>query len=475
MNTTTLVCGFGDKGENYTTKWINSIQTFEDEYGTPTNEVERYFYNAAYEVLSRGSMLLASKLPYDNDSLDKFAYADFQVSAHPNRDIGSLPASLKRIRELDDTISTYFEVSDIPYVPSNTPLPYGLIDIETFDALKTGNTASLGGINRLRIVDITQRQYETANLVEEHAITSSSDSSFSYSSGEQELLGVLPVIVTPVNALYFHGIVSDDISVMLDSSGKSDSGKQFSLSIEQFTPIADAHNLSSVHMSTFSKPNIIADNFTMPLSTGCAYDESVAKIASMSFPQISFTRINQLSRKCMKHIGIAVFVVGKDKSDDGKLTFKLVESFSGSLDRTERDTNGSSLYISDIVNAQSRYINVFSNVQRDSIKDIDIALAHAQDATILGYPKAACAKTASYTKSIHKALNRIFDKLQDVNYADIDLVCDAGVTNIAQYLALHDEMSCDISHYPFLLNGSGEQQSWKLDCANDARGWRATV
>ena len=43
VGTTTFMCGFADKGTNYKTEWINSIKTLQDTYGTPANEVERYF------------------------------------------------------------------------------------------------------------------------------------------------------------------------------------------------------------------------------------------------------------------------------------------------------------------------------------------------------------------------------------------------------------------------------------------------
>ena len=45
--TTVLACGFADKGENYTPQWVNTMQTFEQLYGKPTNEIERYLYSAA--------------------------------------------------------------------------------------------------------------------------------------------------------------------------------------------------------------------------------------------------------------------------------------------------------------------------------------------------------------------------------------------------------------------------------------------
>ncbi len=79
VGTTAFIMGFADKGDDYTTKYINTMKTFVNNYGYPTNEAERYFYNAAYEVINRGGYLLATKLPYDNESLKKYAFCSYTV------------------------------------------------------------------------------------------------------------------------------------------------------------------------------------------------------------------------------------------------------------------------------------------------------------------------------------------------------------------------------------------------------------
>lgn len=79
VGTAAMVIGFADKGPDYTTRWINSINTFVNTYGYPRNEAETYFYNAAYEVLNQGGYLFTSKLPYDNDSLDNFTFTRYDV------------------------------------------------------------------------------------------------------------------------------------------------------------------------------------------------------------------------------------------------------------------------------------------------------------------------------------------------------------------------------------------------------------
>ena len=79
IGTTTLVFGFADKGEDYTVRWVNTMNTFIKTYGNPTNEAERYFYNSVYEILDGGGVCYAAKLPYFNDSLDNFTYTSYAI------------------------------------------------------------------------------------------------------------------------------------------------------------------------------------------------------------------------------------------------------------------------------------------------------------------------------------------------------------------------------------------------------------
>ena len=82
VGTLGLVLGFADKGEDYEVKWVNSMGSFEKAYGTPTNEAERYFYNATREIIDAGGIATVGKLPYDNATLDKLAYTEYQIGTN---------------------------------------------------------------------------------------------------------------------------------------------------------------------------------------------------------------------------------------------------------------------------------------------------------------------------------------------------------------------------------------------------------
>ena len=80
--TATLIFGFADKGDDYSVRWMNNMTTFVQTYGEPTNDAERYFYNAAYEVIDGGGVCYTSKLPYCNDSQDNYVYTSYTIDQH---------------------------------------------------------------------------------------------------------------------------------------------------------------------------------------------------------------------------------------------------------------------------------------------------------------------------------------------------------------------------------------------------------
>lgn len=74
-----------------------------------------------------------------------------------------------------------------------------------------------------------------------------------------------------------------------------------------------------------------------------------------------------MDRTYLKSIGVVVFKVIMDPSNDNKINFVPVESFIGQLDKNAKNAEtGASDYIGNIINSKSQYINLFSNVRIDS-------------------------------------------------------------------------------------------------------------
>ena len=117
----------------------------------------------------------------------------------------------------------------------------------------------------------------------------------------------------------------------------------------------------------------------------------------------------------------------------------MLESFVGSLDSKEKSAvDNSSVFIDNIVNANSRYINLFSNVDQSMIDRNKTFHMSNQDAKMLGLYEADCKKdifVRGYSNAGHNditdSLTKILDVCKDPNQIPIDIVLDAGVSNIA--------------------------------------------
>lgn len=106
---TSFIVGFASKGEDYALQWIDSKKTLDNAYGIPTTEFERYFYNAAAEVLNRGGTCIAAKLPYDNDSKDRYNCIDYAVELCSTRVITSdidISGDFSTIKQFNDALSS---------------------------------------------------------------------------------------------------------------------------------------------------------------------------------------------------------------------------------------------------------------------------------------------------------------------------------------------------------------------------------
>lgn len=118
IGTATLVFGFGDKGDDYQVKWINTMNTFTRNYGMPTNDAERYFYNSVYEILDGGGTCYAAKLPYYNDSWEKLVYTSYSISPQATEISDSYDIVKNKIKTGDNNNS----IRDLLFYPKNVSL-----------------------------------------------------------------------------------------------------------------------------------------------------------------------------------------------------------------------------------------------------------------------------------------------------------------------------------------------------------------
>ena len=460
---TVFVAGFASKGEDYAIQWINSRSTLDDTYGQPTNEFEQYFYDAIYEVLNRGGTCIASKLPYKNPAKDQYNFTEFSLtfstlSSHSNDVLSILNAN-------DNSLTSCIEIKSS--VPNANRLSYsGYQPISKFDEFLTKQAKVTR--DTIRIYDVTRAQY--SKLVDCQGTFISSD----IDAKENDFLGIVPVIVTPANALFFQSMLDFNISSISAAARPAKFNQTAS-----FTSLANKH--VTVDMSQISsyllvpiQSQIDVGEDTTPSREQWISQESLSKMASDTFPLINYSGEDHYQQSDMKKIGVAVFKAFQDADNNGKINFQLLESFVGSLDPRERDPiTKSSIFIDDIVNEQSQFIRLFSNANQDQLTRASTLVMSQQEVVSLGFYKVDCRKIIDYSESILQPLNQILVNAQNPYTLPLDIVIDAGMSNIAQlaYAYDSDRKQIDVDAMPKVSYYS----SWKLEDRSSTIGWRAIL
>ena len=341
---------------------------------------------------------------FDPDHLDERLSCQKVINALLSSNIVSSLA-YSEIKKADPTIKSYLTI--------NSESDVELKSIEEIDGYATGETPVR--TNRIVIVDKTRGTLGTA-----YAKASN--------GSQKELVGIIPVITTAANALY--------VQALLDTG---DSG------ISKYNAVRTATTLyaDSMLSNGISAPYEIdyeAGDAAIPFMSDSAGNYTVSEMAADSFPSIHFTSEGVLDRQNMKKIGVVVLRAFLDPGEGNKVNYDIVEAFAGELDKEAKDPNtGASTFIDDLVNSQSEYIELYSNcfnqtATRKKYSEMDLLVVNPQKAGDLGFYQYMVKKNISLTDSILKALPLVWEKNEDINEKQIDIVCDAGVSNIAQFI-----------------------------------------
>lgn len=177
----------------------------------------------------------------------------------------------------------------------------------------------------------------------------------------------------------------------------------------------------------------------------------------------------------LKDIGVVVYRMYLDPAEGNKVSYEPVEAYCGSLYKDAVDPNtGVTKFIDTLINSQSKYINFFSNcfsttaVKKAYLETCDILIASPSNAAVLGFYSDMTKEDISVSQSILDGLNKSFDKVSDILKLQIDLVCDAGIANIASYLKaiFGDKGPYDLSITDDL--GNSMLSLWKCTKSTDA-------
>lgn len=638
IGTAALIYGFADKGDDYDVKRVYTMEQFTNTYGTPSTEAERYFYNAAYEVMDQGGVLYTSKLPYDNTVLDMVSYTQYKIDdsvtpvfspfeiasqkifsndiqkslfeflLFPGKDYQNIMPILDEYAasygtpvtltpDTNETVANKYTVMEREHMDMSDPLEIldrmgikssaidslfryieehvnfshyaksifselfydtdglarnksvcildeiykgnyeyihevkGLKDFdingnrEILDEIKNTITDNIKGekydgiigivesfgksvtirdyrrfyeqlvsdienytentdkdfmlgilnsfsnINYLTemkyteipMIDSTMTSYMTITdcgkegtgllsydfldkyitgmtRVKKNTITICDMTRTKYTEDdrEKEYIGIMPVIVSPANAMYYQQLFekTDDILSDYNVLGYL---RNVKTTQEDGLPIdLDFINADTSNLSVIGFTNAFGSEQGIT-----AHDYTISQQAAERFPTVRVIN-GRLERTYTKQIGVVVFKLYKDYTSDNKIGMIPVEAFVGSLDRNFTDpVSGQKLFIDDTINQNSEYIRFFSNMEftrdTDTKKtEIDKArffVTSNQCATSLGFYKKDTRKLISVDKSIMNALNRTFLNIEDKNKLDVDIICDAGVSNIGQFIA----------------------------------------
>lgn len=312
-------------------------------------------------------------------------------------------------------------------------------------------------VGTLHIVDVSRAKYGKA-------ITKNPNEPY-----YKECLGIMPIVTTASNALYCQQILpttteGSGFNLVKDirTSNMKDSFKQ-----EYYSKLPD--QCFVLEQKDSGIPFGVKGS-SENLDTS-AFRDSLTMRGNDYFPALFFNDDGVIDREHLKEIGIVVFKIYVDANQSSKVSYQVVESFVGSLDPNAiNPSTHASTFIDRIVNTRSEYIKCFSNVvtdtNREQYNNCDIGFIHNQYAGSIGMYEPEMYKYISY-KSITDALTRIFDRNSDLNEITLDIVCDAGVSTIAQ--AIKDiSPSLGIAMYdPALM--------YPLKSDTGSENWRAII
>jgi hypothetical protein len=292
---------------------------------------------------------------------------------------------------------------------------------------------------------------------------------------ERELVGIFPVVTTAANALLAQNLINVDDSEIKEYESVTG------------TLTKDWTDEQGVQQNGFSlKIEDLVKHFSNSTVNYKEYGilETVSQEANTYFSTINMnTEATGFDTENLKKIGVVVFKAYIDPSEGGKVNFTPVESFCGSLDKDAKNpTTGASTFIDKIVNGLSQYIYFFSNcfstktTKKMLNEEADIFIIKPGITGMLGFYESETAETISLAK-LYSSIDTCFELVKDVNERDIDIIPDAGLANIAQYLRTMSEragvpepMNYDME--PTDEDGNALIGFWTCKSASDLNAWK---
>lgn len=372
---------------------------------------------------------------------DSVGYEEFYDEAvEKNTPSGPQYNQYSLLTDVDSNIRDYLTIKASFEQP-------GLIEDTDVDEYRTAEKTP--GSNKIIIIDKTRGKY--GKIAEDKR------------KGTQvELAGIIPVITTAANAMQAQSIL--------------DLPERF---VYDYEPISGVATLKTedINSNILSAEDIVKKFNTSVLDSALGETalglDTVSKDAGTFFESLEIKDDGHLDSNTLKKIGVVVYRAFIDPQNGNKINFEAIEAFCGSLDKNAKNpTTGVSEFIDTIVNTQSQYINLFSNCftatsTASSWKNVDILAIPPTSFPSLGFYKDMCKEDIDLASSIYQGIDKVTEKISDINERQIDIIVDAGVSNIAQYL--QNVFGGGKGHYdPTSVDASG----WTLTKDADAKVWK---
>ena len=368
----------------------------------------------------------------------------FGIRDEISSDVQDKTFTYHSIKDSDQSVKSYITID-------YTKTPY-LEDLATIDAYRTGE--AMPPNNAFLVVDRTCGKL--GKIIEDDR-----------KGDKRQLIGIFPVVTTVANALYAQSMINVADSEAINYETIQDAVTQKN---EGFRTTDLVKQFSNKDNANYEQDGLW---------------DTVCSEANTLFPSVAMNEDNShFDTENFKKIGLVVYKAYLDPSEGNKVNMMPVEAFIGSLCKDDVNPNtGATTFIDKIVNTNSEYIYFFSNcfntqASKKIYKDeCDLFVMTPGTGGMLGFYESQTEETISITNSILKGLDKCFDKVSNIDELDIDVVCDAGISNIAQYLK---SLFGPQANRPYDLNiqdeiGNPLIRMWKCKSADDVKQWKSVI
>lgn len=407
VGTFCAVQGYADKGVSLDPVQVTDFNDLVTTFGQPTNEAERYFHYTCREVLNNNGTLVATKLPYANQFDSEYRCIGLSI------DVMNLTGNSFDTWALSAIVSGWTSAS----VSGGYAVTNGLLSISGSVVQESMSTNEYDAL----VAGIAEPGYTTTfpNDLANYDFLIVNDAKSTVTTATVVPNGIFVAIVDPVRAMSVQRMIySTDQDTQDAISGIIAPGTQLY-----------ADNSANAYLKVVQWQNEYRYS---------SFSEDLAK----KMPTITFDQSGDyLDKTYSHHVGIIVCTVFPDDSFEGKMNAGILESFVGSLHVGKRSpSTGQSIYIGDIVNANSRYIKMYYNAVADRMPADQIDpqnypnVAYVTNTTfpLLGFTENEKMKLIQGAQ-VSSKLATVWEKISNIDALQIDLVVDGGLSTIAQF------------------------------------------